>query len=73
MVASADVNVSVAHVRRNVMHLSIELTAEEAEYLNYILATERDAWEPAIGQRDDAQDCYDVCNKVLEALKNAVC
>ncbi len=55
------------------MSVTIELTTEEAEYLNYILATERDAWEPAIGQRDDAQACYDVCNKVLEALENAVC
>lgn len=55
------------------MHLSIELTTEEAEYLNYILTTERDAWEPAIGQRDDAQAYYDVCSKVLEALENAVC
>lgn len=54
------------------MTISIELTAEEAEYLDYILTTERDAWEPAIGQRDDAQDCYDVCNKVLKALENGV-
>lgn len=55
------------------MTIELTLTAEEAGYLNYILTTERDAWEPAIGQRDDAQDCYDVCNKVLEALENAVC
>lgn len=54
------------------MLLNLELTAEEAEYLDYILTTERDAWEPAIGQRDDAQACYDVCNKVLKALENGV-
>ena len=54
------------------MTLNIELTTEEAGYLNYILTTERDAWEEALGERDDAQICYDVCNKVLEALENAV-
>lgn len=52
------------------MTLSIELTAEEAEYLGYVLSEEQDSWEQAIGQRDDAQICYDVCGKVLEALQN---
>lgn len=52
------------------MTISIELTAEEAEYLNYILTTEQDSWEQALGERDDAQICYDVCGKVLEALQN---
>lgn len=54
------------------MKIELILTAEEAEYLDYILTTERDAWEPAIGQRDDAQACYDVCDKVLKALENGV-
>ena len=69
MVASADVNVSVAHVRRNVMHLSIELTAEEAEYLKDIVSGARDDYSTSTC--DD--DVIAACDKVLEALENAVC
>ena len=54
------------------MTISIELTAEEAEYLGYVLSEEQDSWEEALGERDDAQICYDVCGKVLKALENGV-
>lgn len=70
MGVSVVVNVNVVLTGGNAMTISIELTDEEAEYLDYILTTEQDSWEQAIGQRDDAQACYDVCGKVLEALEN---
>lgn len=53
------------------MTISIELTDEEAEHLSYILSEEQDLWEQALGERDDAQICYDVCGKVLDALNVA--
>lgn len=51
------------------MSITIELTAEEAEYLESIVNEARDDYSTSTC--DDA--VIAVCDKVLEALENAVC
>lgn len=54
------------------MTISIELTADEISFIKDIVSDARDGYSDAVGERDDAQICYDVCGKVLKALENGV-